>query len=275
MDHIRSYYAASAQRRPAARAAAGRRDGRRLRGRRRHRRLLDRAAPRRARLQGRAARGQAHRAGAPRVAAAARRSSASPPGRTSSSRRSARDDGAAHVRRLGRGARPAQGARRAPRDRLRPALGPDARRDQAAARDGTARPGARNWPRDYGYTSLRWLDRDEVRGAARDRTLHRRPATTRAAATCIRSTTRSASPPRPRPPACAIFEGSQVTRLEHGDTVSGATRPAGRVRAKHVALCCNAYMDEPISAKLRARIMPVGTYIVATEPLGAGAHARR
>jgi gamma-glutamylputrescine oxidase len=39
------------------------------------------------------------------------------------------------------------------------------------------------------------------------------------------------------------------------------------VRAQHVALCCNAYIDE-LSPKLRARIMPVGTYIVATEPLG-------
>jgi gamma-glutamylputrescine oxidase len=39
------------------------------------------------------------------------------------------------------------------------------------------------------------------------------------------------------------------------------------VRAKHVALCCNAYIDE-LSPKLRSRIMPVGTYIVATEVLG-------
>ena len=39
------------------------------------------------------------------------------------------------------------------------------------------------------------------------------------------------------------------------------------MRAKHVALCCNAYMDD-LAPRLRARIMPVGTYIVATEPLG-------
>ena len=40
------------------------------------------------------------------------------------------------------------------------------------------------------------------------------------------------------------------------------------MRAKHVALCCNAYIDERISQQLRDRIMPVGTYIIATEPLG-------
>jgi gamma-glutamylputrescine oxidase len=41
----------------------------------------------------------------------------------------------------------------------------------------------------------------------------------------------------------------------------------GEVRAKFVALCCNAYIGN-LSRTLRARIMPVGTYIVATEPLG-------
>jgi gamma-glutamylputrescine oxidase len=41
----------------------------------------------------------------------------------------------------------------------------------------------------------------------------------------------------------------------------------GRVRAKFVALCCNAYVGT-LSPRLRARIMPVGTYIIATEQLG-------
>jgi gamma-glutamylputrescine oxidase len=64
----------------------------------------------------------------------------------------------------------------------------------------------------------------------------------------------------------SIFEGSAVTRIEQ-------TKPAlvitgrGHVKAKFVALCCNAYIGG-LSPALRARIMPVGTYIVATEPLG-------
>src|SRR5690606_29412388 len=41
----------------------------------------------------------------------------------------------------------------------------------------------------------------------------------------------------------------------------------GAVKARFVALCCNAYGD-PLVPALRARIMPVATYIVATEPLG-------
>ncbi len=119
---------------------------------------------------------------------------------------------------------------------------------------------------DYGYTSLRWLDRDAVRGLlaterylgglydTRSGHLHPLNYTLGLAAAAEAAGVR-------------ICEDSEVTRLEQGDTVVVHTAN-GRVRAKHVALCCNAYMDQ-LSPRLRARIMPVGTYIVATEPLGA------
>jgi gamma-glutamylputrescine oxidase len=58
-----------------------------------------------------------------------------------------------------------------------------------------------------------------------------------------------------------------VTSLSHGDPVT-VTTSGGSVRARYVALCCNAYLDELVPS-LRARIMPVSTYIVATESLGA------
>jgi len=121
--------------------------------------------------------------------------------------------------------------------------------------------------RDYGYASPRWLDRDEVRailatdryigGLLDPRSGHLHPLN------YTLGLARAAEAAGVR-----VFEGSQVVRLDHGDTVTIAT-DGGTVRAKYVALCCNAYVDEKISAKLRARIMPVGTYIVATEPLGA------
>lgn len=63
-----------------------------------------------------------------------------------------------------------------------------------------------------------------------------------------------------------IFEQSRVAAIKQGERVS-VTTERGEVRAKFVALCCNAYIGD-LSRKLRARIMPVGTYIVATEPLG-------
>jgi gamma-glutamylputrescine oxidase len=63
-----------------------------------------------------------------------------------------------------------------------------------------------------------------------------------------------------------LLENSLVTRLVHGDTATVETA-GGRVRAKFVVLCCNAYIEELVPS-IRSRMMPVGTYIVATEPLG-------
>ena len=63
-----------------------------------------------------------------------------------------------------------------------------------------------------------------------------------------------------------IFEQSAVTGL-HIDDPAIVSTERGSVRARFVAVCCNAY-GEPLIPALRARIMPVGTYIVATESLG-------
>jgi gamma-glutamylputrescine oxidase len=118
---------------------------------------------------------------------------------------------------------------------------------------------------DYGYASLRWLGREELGGLlateryrgglydSRSGHLHPLNYTLGLAAAAEAA-------------GATIHDGSQVTRIEHGDTVTVYTS-AGRVRARHVALCCNAYVDD-LAPRLRARIMPVGTYIVATEPLG-------
>jgi gamma-glutamylputrescine oxidase len=63
-----------------------------------------------------------------------------------------------------------------------------------------------------------------------------------------------------------IFERSPATSLREGEPALVRTA-RGAVKARFVALCCNAYGD-PLVPALRARIMPVATYIVATEPLG-------
>jgi gamma-glutamylputrescine oxidase len=118
----------------------------------------------------------------------------------------------------------------------------------------------------YGYTSLQWLDQPQVRrlldtdrylgGLLDTRSGHLHPLnyTLGLAAAAEAAGAR-------------ICEDSLVTSLEHGDPATVRTA-AGSVKAKHVVLCCNAYIDATISRQLRARIMPVGTYIVATEPLG-------
>jgi len=63
-----------------------------------------------------------------------------------------------------------------------------------------------------------------------------------------------------------IFENSAVTALRSADPAVISTE-RGSVQARFVAICCNAYGD-PLIPALRSRIMPVGTYIVATESLG-------
>jgi gamma-glutamylputrescine oxidase len=64
----------------------------------------------------------------------------------------------------------------------------------------------------------------------------------------------------------AIHEGSPVTRIVPGDPLRLVT-PRGTVTARHAVLTRGGYL-----AGLRTtadwRVMPVGTYVVATEPLG-------
>ncbi len=64
-----------------------------------------------------------------------------------------------------------------------------------------------------------------------------------------------------------LFENSNVTKIEHGSTVTVRTT-SGSVRAKFVALCANTgHVD--LSARLARKLIGVASYIVATRPLGA------
>jgi gamma-glutamylputrescine oxidase len=63
-----------------------------------------------------------------------------------------------------------------------------------------------------------------------------------------------------------IFEHTEATEIVPGQTIVIRTTQ-GEVRASHVVLCGNAHLG-PIAPTLHDRIMPVGTYIIATEPLG-------
>ncbi len=63
-----------------------------------------------------------------------------------------------------------------------------------------------------------------------------------------------------------IFENSQVLRYEDGREVTVHTAQ-GSVRCAHLVLCGNAYIGS-VAPSLARRILGVGTYIIATEPLG-------
>ncbi len=63
-----------------------------------------------------------------------------------------------------------------------------------------------------------------------------------------------------------IFENSQVLRYESGPEILVHTGQ-GTVRCAHLILCGNAYIGA-VAPTLARRILGVGTYIIATEPLG-------
>ncbi len=63
-----------------------------------------------------------------------------------------------------------------------------------------------------------------------------------------------------------IFDASQVLRYEDGPGVI-VHSAQGSVRCAHLVLCANAYIGA-VAPALARRILGVGTYMIATEPLG-------
>jgi gamma-glutamylputrescine oxidase len=73
-----------------------------------------------------------------------------------------------------------------------------------------------------------------------------------------------------------IYQHSAVTAMQQGETVVLQTEN-GQVKAKFVVLAGNMYLPEiapQLAPKIGKRIMPVGTYIIGTEPIEASLAAR-
>lgn len=62
-----------------------------------------------------------------------------------------------------------------------------------------------------------------------------------------------------------IFEQSPVLELVHGSTVQ-VRCAGGTVRAGSLVLACNAHLEE-LEPRLSGKVLPAGSYIIATEPL--------
>ena len=62
-----------------------------------------------------------------------------------------------------------------------------------------------------------------------------------------------------------IFEHTEVLELIHGDTVQ-IRCAGGTVRADKLVLACNAHLEE-LEPRLSGKVLPAGSYIIATEPL--------
>ncbi|CAO3374803.1 NAD(P)/FAD-dependent oxidoreductase [Azospirillum argentinense] len=117
----------------------------------------------------------------------------------------------------------------------------------------------------YGYTKVRALDREAMRavvgsdayvgGLADDGSGHLHPLNYALglAAAAARAGVR-------------LFEDSRVTTIDTGDRPV-ATTAKGRVEARFLVLAGNAYLGA-LAPLLSSVVMPVATYMIATEPLG-------
>lgn len=65
-----------------------------------------------------------------------------------------------------------------------------------------------------------------------------------------------------------IFEQTRAERIEEQPFQVLVHTPHGLLQAQNLVLACNAYIDT-LYPPLQAKVLPVGTYIIATEPLGA------
>jgi gamma-glutamylputrescine oxidase len=118
---------------------------------------------------------------------------------------------------------------------------------------------------NYGYSSIQLLNREALQGHVRsDRYLgglldprsgHLQPLK------YTQGVARAAEAE-----GAIIYENSEVLRYENGPEVRVHTAQ-GCVRCAHLILCGNAYIGA-VAPSLSRRILGVGTYIIATQPLG-------
>jgi gamma-glutamylputrescine oxidase len=117
---------------------------------------------------------------------------------------------------------------------------------------------------DYRYESARMLDRDELQTHVRSprylaglldtRSGHLQPLKyTRGIARAAESA------------GVKIYENSEVQAYENGAQVRVRTAQ-GMLRCSHLVLCGNAYIGA-VAPELARKILGVGTYIIATDPL--------
>lgn len=65
-----------------------------------------------------------------------------------------------------------------------------------------------------------------------------------------------------------LFEHSPVSRIEYGETLRIHTADNHTVTASTLVLACNAYLNS-LHRSLSAKVLPAGSYIIATQPLPA------
>ncbi len=117
---------------------------------------------------------------------------------------------------------------------------------------------------EYGYQSARLLNRDELQAHVRSKRYLAGLLDSRSGHLHPLKYTQGLARAAELQGA-KIFQNTQVLRYESGREVT-VQSAHGTVRCKHLVLCGNAYLNG-VAPPLARRILGVGTYIVATEPL--------
>jgi gamma-glutamylputrescine oxidase len=65
-----------------------------------------------------------------------------------------------------------------------------------------------------------------------------------------------------------IHEGTEVTAIDHGRHRVTFRTPRSNLRAAHAILAGNGYLPLIDRARRRPHVMPINSFIAATEPLG-------
>ena len=63
-----------------------------------------------------------------------------------------------------------------------------------------------------------------------------------------------------------MYEDSKVIKINEEKNYVEVLTLNGSVKAKNIALCCNAYLEE-IDAGIKSKIMPIINYMIATQPI--------
>ncbi|WP_423822390.1 FAD-binding oxidoreductase [Salinisphaera sp. SPP-AMP-43] len=117
----------------------------------------------------------------------------------------------------------------------------------------------------YGYQALHWLERDalyeRVRCEAYIGGLYDAESKHLHPLNYVLGLARAA-----QQAGATIYEQSPATRIEHGEPAVVHTAH-GRLQADYVVLAGNAYLAADVAPELAGQLMPVGNYIIATEPL--------
>jgi gamma-glutamylputrescine oxidase len=117
---------------------------------------------------------------------------------------------------------------------------------------------------EYGYQSVRLLDRRELEAHVRSGRYLGGLIDTRSGHLHPLKYTQGLARAAERAGA-GIFENTQALHYEEGREVLVRTAH-GTLRCRHLVLCANAYIGS-LAPVLARRILGVGTYIIATEPL--------